>query len=101
MALPDNFSPVEHFQDSIGRIYNKEVKDWFSDLDPDELGIDTPRSSLRTACWHQENDSVMVTVGRMLLFDMVVARKVQGSGSDIYQVSRHLPVATIRRRGAH
>jgi hypothetical protein len=95
MPLPDNFSPVEHFQDTIKRTYNREVREWFSDLDPDELGIETPRASLRTACTHQDPDSLDVTVGRMLLFDMVVARKMTGMGVD----TEKSPPYSLNRRG--
>jgi hypothetical protein len=81
MPLPEDFSPVEHFQDTVKRLYNKEVREHFSDLDPDQLGIDTPRASLRTACTHQDPDSLPATVGRMLLFDLVVSRKLAGHGA--------------------
>lgn len=77
-GLPDNFSPVEHLQDTIKRTYNKESKEWFSDFGNDELGIDTPRASLRTACTHQEDDNLPATVARMLLFDLVVSRRLFG-----------------------
>lgn len=94
MALPDNFSPVEHFQDTIKRTYNKEVREWFSDFDNDELGIDTPRASLRTACTHQEDDSLPVTLGRMQFFDMVVARKFSSLGS----AAEKSPPYSVNRR---
>lgn len=74
MPLPPDFSPAEHFQDVARRTSNLEVKEWFADLASDEVDIGTPRSSLRAACTHQENDPLVLTVGRMLLFDMVVRR---------------------------
>lgn len=95
MPLPENFSPVEHFQDTIKRTYNREVREWFSDLDPDELGIETPRASLRTACTHQDPDSLDVTLGRMLFFDMVVARKFSSLGGD----GEKSPPYSVNRRG--
>ncbi|NJR71417.1 MAG: hypothetical protein HC771_24445 [Synechococcales cyanobacterium CRU_2_2] len=95
MPLPDNFSPVEHFQDTIKRTYNREVREWFSDLDPDELGIETPRASLRTACTHQEDDSLPVTLGRMQFFDMVVARKFSSLGGE----DEKSPPYSLNRRG--
>ena len=74
MSLPPDFSPAEHFQDVARRTSNLEVKEWFADLASDEVDIGTPRSSLKAACTHQENDSLVLTVGRMLLFDLVVRR---------------------------
>lgn len=68
MSLPSNFSSTEHLQDVIRRIWNLEVREWFSDLqnDPD---ISTGRNSLRTACLHLESDSAPNTLMRMMLFD--------------------------------
>lgn len=95
MALPDDFNPAEHFQDTIKRTYNREVREWFSDLDSDELGLETPRASLRVACTHQENDSLPITLGRMQFFDMVVARKFSGLGA----TGEKSPPYSVNRRG--
>lgn len=72
MPLPNNFQPAEHFQDVVRRVQNPEIRDFFRDIEDDELDISTPRNSLRTACTHQDNDSLIQTVGRMLLFQFAV-----------------------------
>lgn len=92
MSLPPDFSPAEHFQDVARRTANLEVKEWFADLTSDEVDIGTPRSSLKTACTHQENDSLALTVGRLLLFDNLVRRvwmqRVYGTPVTSFQEAR-------------
>jgi hypothetical protein len=78
MPLPQGFSATEHWQDTIARIYNKEIREWFSDITTDDLATDTARNSLRTACLHQENDSVSLTLGRMMLFEKFVGERWRG-----------------------
>jgi len=75
MALPDNFSPVEHLQDTLRRVYNQEIKEWFSDIDSDELDIKTSRASLRTALLHADADSLQTTQTRMMFFEFVMAQR--------------------------
>jgi hypothetical protein len=69
MALPEDFSPVEHFQDIVKLTVNKMVLQEFSDVGDDswERDISTPRASLRTACTHQEVDTMELTLGRLFL----------------------------------
>ncbi len=80
MVLPDNFSPSEHLQDAIKRIYNRAVREYFKDLGGDDWSpdIDTPRASLRTACQHFDEDSFLMTIGRMLVFDLAVNQRLVG-----------------------
>lgn len=94
MPLPANYNKVEHWQDTVRRLYNKEVRDWFSDLDPDDLGLNTPRIALRTACHHDDADSLQLSLGRMMLFDFVVARKLQGVAGG----AENSPPYTVNRR---
>ncbi len=68
MPLPDNFNGVEHLQDTIRRVYNKEVREHFSDVPDDDINV--ARSSLKQACLHEDRDSLIVTVARMLLFEI-------------------------------
>lgn len=75
MTLPTNFSDAEHFQDVVKRVGNKIVREWFSDIEDLPLGIDNGRQSLRQACLHNERDSLILTVGRMLLFTQLIAAK--------------------------
>lgn len=78
--LPDNFSPSEHLQDAIKKIYNRAVREYFQDLGGDDWSpdIDTPRASLRTACQHFDADSFLMTLGRMLVFDLAVNQRLVG-----------------------
>ena len=84
MTLPDNFQPAEHFQDVAKRIYNRDVREWFSDITADE--IETSRGSMRQACTHMEDDSLLLTVGRMLLFENTIRARFahRGTGQTSY-----------------
>jgi hypothetical protein len=82
MALPVDFQQVEHLQDTIRRALNPEIREWFRDVTDDELDISTPRSSLRTACTHQDADSLLETATRMLLFEFLVRRPWRASGGE-------------------
>ena len=70
MPEPDNFTPIEQFQDVNKRIWNKLVREYFRDVDSSESELDltTPRQALLKACLHKEDDSLMLTIGRMQLF---------------------------------
>lgn len=70
MPEPDNFSPVEQFQDVNKRIWNRIIREYFRDISglEDNLDLTTPREALLKACLHKEDDSLMLTIGRMLLF---------------------------------
>ena len=84
MTLPDNFQPSEHFQDVAKRLYNRDVREWFSDITADE--IETSRGSLRQACTHMEDDSLILTVGRMMLFENTIRSRFshRGTGQTTY-----------------
>ena len=75
MALPEDFSPVEHLQDTLRKVYNREVKDWFSEIKTDDLDISTSRASLRTALLHQDADSLQTTLIRMVFFEFTMAQR--------------------------
>jgi hypothetical protein len=70
MALPTNFSPAEHLQDTVLLIQNKIVKAEFKDVGDDTWvhDITAPRASLRVACTHLDEDSVDMTLIRLWLF---------------------------------
>jgi hypothetical protein len=78
MPLPDNFSPAEHLQDVILLTQNKIVRAEFADVGDDNWvkDISTPRSSLRLACTHEEDDSIDMTILRLWLF-FGILRKAQ------------------------
>jgi hypothetical protein len=73
MPVPDNFSSTEHFQDLVRKVYNREVREHFSDVTADD-DITTNRGTLKRGCLHLEDDPIALTVGRMLLFDNEVRR---------------------------
>ena len=70
MSEPDNFTPVEQFQDVNKRIWNKLVKEYFRDVNKLESDLDltAPRQALLKACLHKEDDPLLLTIGRMQLF---------------------------------
>ena len=70
MPEPDNFTPTEQFQDVNKRIWNKLIREYFRDITNFESDLDltTPRQALLKACLHKEDDSLMLTMGRMQLF---------------------------------
>jgi hypothetical protein len=74
MALPGGFSPVEHFKTVCQSSYNRIVRDYFKDLDGNELDEDitTPRASLKEACLVDPTDSSILINNRMMLFYMVL-----------------------------
>ena len=99
MPLPDNFSPVEHLQDTIRRTFRTEVREWFRDIDLDgDLDINTPRNSLALACEHRDDDSFNMTIGRMLLFETLLGRFADRllGGSDDVGTTRYR--TDVRRR---
>ncbi len=70
MPEPDNFTPTEQFQDVNKRVWNKLVKEYFRDVNKLESDLDltAPRQALLKACLHKEDDSLLLTIGRMQLF---------------------------------
>lgn len=71
MPEPDNFTPVEQFQDINKKIANKIVREYFKDITALESDLDltTSRQALLKACLHKEDDSLMLTIGRNQLFN--------------------------------
>lgn len=83
-------SPAEHLQSTLRRFYNKEIREWFNDVDLDDLDINVPRQSLALACRHLDEDSAMMTLQRMLLFTDVRNRYAltsRGVGETTYRNS--------------
>jgi hypothetical protein len=80
MPLPNNFSHAEHLQDTLKRTMNRQVRDYFRDVGDEnwEPDISTARASLRTACTHQEADTIDLTILRCMTFYLVVG-KLQNS----------------------
>lgn len=76
MSLPSQFTHSEHIQSVTRKVYNDDVKDWFSDLGGEDWDRDigTSRGSMRVACTHDDNDSLLLTMIRMQLFDNMVRK---------------------------
>lgn len=94
MTLPANFSSTEHLQDLVRRFANREVNDWFRDVD-DETNLQAPRASLKLGCLHQEQDSINQTILRMFLFWLVVSGE-QRFGSKVYGIPIQEHQASVR-----
>lgn len=94
MALPPNFSTTEHLQDLVRRFANKEVNEWFRDVD-DETNIQAPRATLKLGCLHQELDSINQTILRTLLFWLVVTGEMR-FGTKVYGIPIQEHQARVR-----
>lgn len=73
MALPEVFSGVKHIQSVCLSVVNKMVKETFNDVRDDiDIDINISRHSLKVACLHTSRDSLILTVGRLLVYFIVV-----------------------------
>lgn len=74
MPLPSTFTPWEHLQGIILQLQNRRVRDEFNDVGPDDWdeNITTSRASLRVACTLRDDDSAMMTLIRLWLFDIIL-----------------------------
>jgi hypothetical protein len=70
MALPEGFSEFEHLQDQIRTVYNKMIRDWF--LNVDDNDVSTPRTSIKHACVLKDDDTADMTMMRLWLFEVFV-----------------------------
>lgn len=77
MSLPPNFSDTEHLQDTIRRVYNKQMRDWFKDLNFENLDLNVPRSHIAKAVRHEESDSLQLTLSRQLLAEFLLLQRWQ------------------------
>lgn len=64
-------SPVEHLQSTLRKYYNREVREWFADVDVDDLDINIPRQSMALACRHEDEDSFIITISRQIFFESI------------------------------
>jgi len=87
MPLPEDHNPKEFLQDVFKKSANKEVALFFNDLGENwEPSLKDGRNQLRTACTHQEADTVAMTQLRhALLYDILGYGK---SGLALYYGSR-------------
>jgi len=69
MPLPNDYSPWENLQSTVRMVQNRIVRQEFRDLGDDwEPNISTPRDQLRQACMHDDGDSAIMTLVRLLFF---------------------------------
>lgn len=76
-------NPFEHLQDTIRRLHNKEVSQYFKSTPIDSIA--TPKASLRTASTINDTDTVDMTVLRLFLF-WVMVRKLRDSTDLVYGI---------------
>lgn len=75
MTTNNNFTPVEHFKSVAIQTYNKLVREEFKDIEEDlSNSITTPRSSLKTACLINPNDSQILINNKMMMFYFVLRK---------------------------
>jgi hypothetical protein len=67
MPLPDNFNSSEHLQSTLIRVFNRIIRDEFSDTG-DEPDLNVPRSSLKQACLLNDDDTNTMMLLRLFLF---------------------------------
>lgn len=92
-------SPVEHLQSTLRKYYNPEVREWFDDVDLDDLDINVPRQSMALACRHQDEDSFIVTISRQIFFESIKNRyleRLSGASNDEVGTTRYK--TNVRRR---
>lgn len=87
LALPADFSPWEHLQDTLRLAHNQQVQTEFVDVEIDN-DLRAPRSSLKLACLISDNDNAMMVIIRLILYHVVI----KGFGlPEIYSV----PISTV------
>ncbi|MEA5601076.1 hypothetical protein [Nostoc sp. UHCC 0252] len=83
MALPANFSPVEHLHDLIRREHNKRVNAWFKNQRKDSL--ETPKENAYQACLIRDEDDANTMLLRKLFFEFDVGQ-AQALQAPIYGI---------------
>jgi hypothetical protein len=73
--MPAESGATEQLQSVIRRFLNEEVREWFKDIDFDDIDSTTPRGALLRACRHEDNDSFLQTIGRSILFDSLIRQR--------------------------
>lgn len=69
---------TEQIQSVMRRYLNEEVREWFKDIDFDDVDTNTPRGALLKACRHEDADSFLQTIGRSILFDSLIRQRFAG-----------------------
>ena len=72
--MPQPPQPTENLQDIIRQWFNREVREYFSDLNIDDTwdpDLTSPRSSLANACRHQDDDTLLLTLLKAWFFEHI------------------------------
>lgn len=93
MPLPEEFNDVEHLQSVCRLVVNRMVREDFSDLGGEEWdrSIASARGSLRVACTHEDQDSLNMTVARLLTYYLV-----QGKAARLQTPVYGIPTTTYQ-----
>lgn len=93
MPLPEDFNEWEHLQNTLRRVHNEAVRDFYRSQ-PDN-DITTNRASAKHACLMKDEDTSTMTVLRFWLF-WVVCRKMRDNFEPYYGISIESFDAEIR-----
>lgn len=105
MPLPTTFSPWEHLQSVLMQVQNRRVRADFNDVGGDDWDEDitTSRASLRVACTLRDDDSILQTLIRLWLFDIILKGAsnlhpaIYGIPTTVYQeMVRFMPQVKLR-----
>lgn len=72
--MPQPPQPAENLQDIIKKWFNREVREYFSDLNIDDdwdPDLTSSRASLANACQHKDEDSLLLTLLKSWFFEHV------------------------------
>lgn len=84
MPLPEDFNEWEHLQNTVRKVHNDAVRDFYRNQ-PDN-DISTTRASAKHACLMKDNDTASMTMLRYWLF-WVVCRKMRDNFEPYYGIS--------------
>lgn len=83
MTLPDDFNEWEHLQNTLRRVHNEAVRDFYRSQPDDD--ISTNRASAKHACLMKDNDTSTMTTIRLWLF-WVICRKMRDNFEPYYGI---------------
>lgn len=72
--MPQPPQPAENLQDFIKKWFNREVREYFSDLNVDDNwdpDLTTPRVALANSCQHKDDDSLLLTMLKAWFFEHI------------------------------
>lgn len=71
-SYPQGVNPTEVLQDTIKKVYNERVRDWFKEYrDITTFDLSIPRQAAFAACWHLDSDSTHETELKISLFNEI------------------------------